>query len=52
MLMESQQVLIKVNQIKVYVKKSVLFNRALFHLFEGEKYETLVEKSGRLSSLS
>lgn len=37
MLMESQQVLIKVNQIKVYVKKVSCFNRALFYLFEGEK---------------
>lgn len=52
MLMESQQVLIKVNQIKVYVKKVSCLNRALFYLFEGEKYETLVEKSCCLSSLS
>ena len=52
MLMESQQVLIKVNQIKVYVKKMSCLNRALFCLFEGEKYDTLVEKSGRLSGLS
>lgn len=52
MLMESQQVLIKVNQIKVYVKKVSCLTGHFFICLKEKKYDTLVEKSGRLSSLS
>ena len=51
MLTELQQVLIRVNQIKVYVKKVFCKVQDTFYLKE-KNYDTMVEKSSCLSGLS